>query len=74
MGALDKCVYRQNPKNLDLDKKNFETPPARSFVEEATPLELKAIPPHLRYSLLGMDETLQPLLWHILMVHKSSVW
>lgn len=43
--------------------KNHETPPTRPYEEGKPKVEPKALPPHLRYELLGMDETLQSLLW-----------
>ncbi|XP_049391485.1 uncharacterized protein LOC125855851 [Solanum stenotomum] len=58
VAALDRCEYRSKPKKLELDMKNHESPPARSFVKEAPKLELKALPSHLRYVFLGKDDTL----------------
>ncbi|XP_049357604.1 uncharacterized protein LOC125822257 [Solanum verrucosum] len=47
VAALDKCEYRSKLKKLELDMKNRESPPARTSIEEAPKLELKALPPHL---------------------------
>ena len=38
--------------------KNIESPPARPSIEEAPKIELKSLPPHLRYVSLGRDEAL----------------
>ena len=38
--------------------KNRESPPAKPSIEEAPKLELKALPPHLRYEFLGNGDTL----------------
>ncbi|XP_049399831.1 uncharacterized protein LOC125863901 [Solanum stenotomum] len=56
--ALDRCEYSSKLKKLELDMKNRESSPTKSFVEEAPKLELKALPLHLRYVFLGKDDTL----------------
>ena len=38
--------------------KNHESPPAKPSIEEDPNLELKALPPHLRYEFLGNSDTL----------------
>ena len=38
--------------------KNRESPPAKPSIEKAPKLELKALPPHLRYEFLGNGDTL----------------
>ena len=38
--------------------KNRESPPAKPSIEEAPKVELKALPPHLRYEFLGNGDTL----------------
>ena len=38
--------------------KNRESPPAKPSIEDAPKLELKALPPHLRYEFLGNGDTL----------------
>ena len=38
--------------------KNRESPPAKPSIDEASNLELKALPPHLRYEFLGNGDTL----------------
>ena len=38
--------------------KNRESPPAKPSIKEAPKLELKALPPHLRYEFLGNGDTL----------------
>ena len=37
--------------------KNRESPPAKPSIEEALKLELKDLPPHLRYEFLGNGDT-----------------
>ena len=56
--ALDRCEYRSKPKKFELDMKNRESPPARPSTVDASNLELKALPPHLRYVYLGRENTL----------------
>ena len=58
VAALDKCEYRSKPKKYELDMKNRESPPTRPSIVEAPKLELKALPPHLRYVYLGEENTL----------------
>ena len=38
--------------------KNRESPPAKPSIEESLKLELKALPPHLRYEFLQHGDTL----------------
>ena len=38
--------------------KHRESPPAKPSIEEAPKLELKDLPPHLRYVFFGKDDTL----------------
>ena len=56
--ALDHGDVRFKPKKYELDMKNRESPPAKPSIEEAPKLELKALPPHLRYEFLGNGDTL----------------
>ena len=58
VGALDRGDVRFKPKKYELDMKNRESPPAKPSLEEVPKLELKAIPPHLRYEFLGNGDTL----------------
>ena len=46
------------PKKFGLDMKNRKSPPAKPSIDEAPKIELKALPPHLRYELLGNGDTL----------------
>ncbi|MCQ8077603.1 hypothetical protein NP267_23975, partial [Salmonella enterica] len=57
VAALDRCEYRPKPKKYELDMKNRESPPTRPSIVEAPKLELKALPPHLRYVYLGEENT-----------------
>ena len=58
VAALDRGDVRFKPKKFELDMKNRESPPAKSSIEEAPKLELKSLPPYLRYEFLGNGETL----------------
>ena len=58
VAALDRGDVRFTPKKFELDMKNRESPPAKPSIEEAPKLELKALPPHLRYEFLGNGDTL----------------
>ena len=42
--------------------KNRESPPAKPSIEEAPKLELKALPPPLRYEFLGNGDTLSVII------------
>ena len=55
--ALEKSKYQFKPKKLELHMKHRETLPARPSIEETPKLELKSLPPHLRYVFLGKDDT-----------------
>ena len=56
--ALDQGDIRFKPKKSELDMKNCESPPAKPSIEKAPKLELKVLPPHLRYEFLGNGDTL----------------
>ena len=58
VAALDRGDGWFKPKKYELDMKNRESPPAKPSIEEAPKLELKALPPHLRYEFLGNGDTL----------------
>ena len=58
VAALDRGDVWFKPKKFELDMKNRESPPAKPSIEEAPKLELKALPPHLRYEFLGYGDTL----------------
>lgn len=49
-------------KNLDLDMKNRENLPVKSFVEEPPVLDLKSLLAHFRYAYLGPYETLSVII------------
>ena len=55
---LDQDRVWLKPKKYDLDMKNREFPHAKPSIEEAPKLELKDLPPHLRYEFLGNGDTL----------------
>ena len=56
VATLNRYEYRPKTKKLDLDMKSGETPPAKPFVEEASKLELKDLPPRLRYPFLVIND------------------
>ena len=60
--TLDRGDVRFKPKKYELDVKNRESPPTKPSIEEAPKLELKALPPHLRYEFLGNDDTLSVII------------
>ncbi|XP_070029589.1 uncharacterized protein [Nicotiana sylvestris] len=41
--------YTYEPRKLSLDNKNWKTPPTKPLIEEPPTLELKPLPPYLRY-------------------------
>jgi len=43
---------------LDIDLKKWESSPAKPSIEKQPKLELKVLPPHLRYVFLGVNNTL----------------
>ena len=49
-------------KKYELAMKNCESPPAKPSIEEAPKLELKDLPPHLRYEFLGNGDTLSVII------------
>ncbi|XP_075096304.1 uncharacterized protein LOC142174413 [Nicotiana tabacum] len=50
--------YTYAPAKLSLDLENRATPPAKPSIIEPPQLELKPLPPHLRYKFLGSNDTL----------------
>ncbi|XP_070037056.1 uncharacterized protein [Nicotiana tomentosiformis] len=50
--------YNYAPWKLSLDLENKTTPPIKPSIEEPPTLELKPLPPHLRYEFLGPCSTL----------------
>ncbi|XP_070045206.1 uncharacterized protein [Nicotiana tomentosiformis] len=50
--------YTYEPRKLSLDLENRKTPPTNPSIEEPPTLELKPLPPHLRYKFLGPSSTL----------------
>ncbi|XP_047251417.1 uncharacterized protein LOC124886614 [Capsicum annuum] len=50
--------YSYTPNKLDLDLKNYLSPPAMSSIKEPPTLELKELPSHLRYVFLDSRNTL----------------
>nr|XP_009787470.1 PREDICTED: uncharacterized protein LOC104235409 [Nicotiana sylvestris] len=55
--------YTYEPPNLSFDLENRTTPPTKPSIEEPTILELKTLPPHLRYDFLGHYSTLPVILF-----------
>ena len=58
VAALDRGDVRFKSKKFELDMKNRESPPSKPSIEEAPKVELKALPPLLRYEFLGNGDTL----------------
>ena len=58
VAELERNKYRSIKKKLELDIKYPESPPARPSIEEAPKLELKVVPPHMRYLFVGRDDNL----------------
>ena len=58
VAALDRSDVLFKPNKFDLDLKHHESPSAKPFIEEAPKLEIKDLPPHLRYVFLGKGDTL----------------
>ncbi|XP_075088505.1 uncharacterized protein LOC142170483 [Nicotiana tabacum] len=50
--------YTYVPEKLSLDLENRATPHAKPSIIEPSQLELKPLPPHLRYRFLGSNDTL----------------
>ena len=55
---LDRGDVLFEPKKLEQDMKNHESPPAKPSIEEAPKLEINDLPPQLRYVFFGRDDTL----------------
>ena len=51
-------MKRISVQTKEVGVKYEEVPPARPSIEEIPKLDLKALPPHLRYVFSGRDETL----------------
>ena len=62
VAALDRGDVRFKLKKFELDMKNRESPPMKPSIEEAPKVELKALPPHLRYEFLGDGDTLSVII------------
>ena len=58
VSAVDRGDFRFKPKKLELYFEHHEYFPAKPYIQEDPKLELKALPPHLRYVFLGRDNTL----------------
>ena len=56
--ALDIGDVVFKSKKYEMNMKNRESLPAKPSIEEPVKLELKALPPHLRYEFLGNGDTL----------------
>ncbi|XP_070013660.1 uncharacterized protein [Nicotiana sylvestris] len=54
--------YSYEPRKLSLYLENRKTPPTKPSIEEPPVLELKPLPPHLRYEFLGSNSTLPVVL------------
>ncbi|XP_070007776.1 uncharacterized protein [Nicotiana sylvestris] len=54
--------YTYESRKLSLDIENRTTPPTKPSIEDPPILELKPLPPHLRYEFLGPSSTLPVIL------------
>lgn len=52
------CSYSYTLKNIDLDFKNRETPPAKPYIKEPSILELKDLPYLLCYAFVGANNAI----------------
>ena len=68
--TLDRGNVRLKPKKFESDMQHHESPPEKSSIEKAPKLELKPLPPHLRYVFLGKDFTLPVIIASDLNVHQ----
>ena len=70
VAALDQGIVRFKPKKFELDMKRCESPPMKPSIEETQKLELKALPPHLRYVFFGKGDTLLVIIASDLNAHE----
>ena len=70
VAALDRGNVLFKPKKFEFDMQHRESPPAKTSIEETPKLELKPLPPHLSYVLLGKDDTLPVIIASDLNVHQ----
>ena len=68
--ALDRGNVHFKPKKFELDMQHRESPPAKPSIEEASKLEHKSLPPHLRYVFLGKDNSLPVIIASDLNMHQ----
>ncbi|XP_070036999.1 uncharacterized protein [Nicotiana tomentosiformis] len=61
-GLHEMGSYNYAPRKLSLDLENRTTPPTKPSIEEPPTLELKPLPPYLRYEFLGLCSTLPVIL------------
>ena len=55
---LNEMNIGQSRRKVKSGMKNRESPPVKPCIEKAPKLELKALPPHLRYVFLGRIDIL----------------
>ncbi|XP_019225073.1 PREDICTED: uncharacterized protein LOC109206681 [Nicotiana attenuata] len=79
-------TYTYAPAKFSLDLGNRATRPAKPSIDEPPQLELKPLPPHLRYKFLGSNDTLPVIvssllndvqveqLLEVLKEHRQSHW
>ena len=60
VATLDRgdVMFKRKKLELNMKHRGCFSPPAKPSIEEAPKLELKALPPHLRYEFLGNGDTL----------------
>ncbi|XP_075096259.1 uncharacterized protein LOC142174374 [Nicotiana tabacum] len=67
INALERLgSYTYAPKKLSLDLENRVTPPSKPSIIEPPQLELKPLPPYLRYKFLGSYDTLPVIISSLL--------
>ena len=71
---LDRGDVRFKSKKFELDMKNPESSPVKQSIEEAPKLELKALPPHLRYDFIGNGDTFPVIIASDLNEQQVNVW
>ena len=70
VAALDRGDVRFKPKKLELDMKHRDSPHVKPSIEEDPEVELKALPPHMRYVFLGKGDTWSIIIASDLNVHQ----
>ena len=70
VATLDGGNVRFKPMKFMLDMQHHESPLAKPYIGEALKLELKPLPPNLRYVFFGKYDTLPVIIASYLNVHQ----